>query len=303
MEVKRLGNLYGYTGGSYAYQVYDPNGLAPTINCMGGGGREPMIVEEVGFMDNGTGKHQSNTVYSTEGISPSITTVNGGGTQQIKIIEEPVIIASRGRSPKNPSDRTAGIYLEQRLEARIDGCTNALTSVGKDNWVLEPCEELIPINTEDDGTARTLKAQYYKTSGANFTKTGDWGATGVAKIEKIGQISSDGSQYGTVISENGIASTIAAGTHGYANSCIQTKYRIRKLTAKETWRIQSICDADFEKAEILNSNTALYKQSGNSITRNVLVAIFGQMFEGKEDEYKKFNVDDLKNGSYEAQNK
>jgi site-specific DNA-cytosine methylase len=41
--------------------------------------------------------------------------------------------------------------------------------------------------------------------------------------------------------------------------------------------------------EIINertSNTNLYKQAGNSIVVNVLVAILGQLFEGKEDVYK-----------------
>lgn len=47
ISCKRLGNLLGFTGGSFAYMVYDADGLAPTLNCMGGGGREPMIVEEV----------------------------------------------------------------------------------------------------------------------------------------------------------------------------------------------------------------------------------------------------------------
>lgn len=42
----------------------------------------------------------------------------------------------------------------------------------------------------------------------------------------------------------------------------------------------------FEKAEKVNSNTSLYKQAGNSIVVNVLVAILGQLFEGKEDVYK-----------------
>lgn len=45
-------------------------------------------------------------------------------------------------------------------------------------------------------------------------------------------------------------------------------------------------DEDFHKAEAVNSNTQLYKQAGNSIVKNCLVAIFGQMFEGKEDYYK-----------------
>ena len=41
----RLGNIYGFTGGSFAGMVYSTDGLCPTINCMGGGNREPMILE------------------------------------------------------------------------------------------------------------------------------------------------------------------------------------------------------------------------------------------------------------------
>lgn len=62
--------------------------------------------------------------------------------------------------------------------------------------------------------------------------------------------------------------------------------RIRKLTPRECWRLMSFTDEDFEKAEKVNSNTQLYKEAGNSIVTNVLVAIFGQMLEGKEDVYK-----------------
>lgn len=45
-------------------------------------------------------------------------------------------------------------------------------------------------------------------------------------------------------------------------------------------------DEDFDKAAQVNSNTQLYKQAGNSIVCNVLVAIMGQLFEGKENIYK-----------------
>ena len=50
--------------------------------------------------------------------------------------------------------------------------------------------------------------------------------------------------------------------------------RIRKLTPRETWRLMGFDDEDFEKAEKVNSNTQLYKQAGNSIVVNVLVEIF-----------------------------
>lgn len=48
------------------------------------------------------------------------------------------IVASRGRDPSNPSDRSSGNpNLEQRLEINRTGRTNTITSVAKDNWVLE----------------------------------------------------------------------------------------------------------------------------------------------------------------------
>lgn len=65
------------------------------------------------------------------------------------------------------------------------------------------------------------------------------------------------------------------------------QYRIRKLTPLECWRIMGFSDEDFQKAEEVNSNTQLYKQSGNSIVKNVLIAIFGRMILGKENLYKK----------------
>lgn len=53
--------------------------------------------------------------------------------------------------------------------------------------------------------------------------------------------------------------------------------RIRKLIPLETWRLMNFKDEDFEKAAKVNSNTQLYKQAGNSICRNVLMALFSQL--------------------------
>lgn len=93
-----------------------------------------------------------------------------------------------------------------------------------------------PINPMEDGTCRTIKNQYYKTSKANFERTSTFGATGV---------------------KNGLS--------------------IRKLTPKECWRLMGFDDKDFEKANQVCSNTQLYKQAGNSIVVNVLVAILNNL--------------------------
>ncbi len=91
------------------------------------------------------GSHeQSGRVYSDNGIAPTIMSNShgktDGGYTSPKIAErfDPFICASRGRNPENPSDRRAGIPTEQRLEANFSGCSNTLTTVQKDNYVVEP---------------------------------------------------------------------------------------------------------------------------------------------------------------------
>lgn len=59
-------------------------------------------------------------------------------------------------------------------------------------------------------------------------------------------------------------------------------YRIRKLTPLECWRLMGFDDEDFEKAVKVNSNTQLYKQAGNSIVVDVLVAILNNLLGGEE---------------------
>lgn len=51
-EVIRLGSLFGHTGGSFAGLVYDPRGLAPTVNTAEGGLRMPLIIEVEDDRDN-----------------------------------------------------------------------------------------------------------------------------------------------------------------------------------------------------------------------------------------------------------
>ena len=58
---------------------------------------------------------------------------------------------------------------------------------------------------------------------------------------------------------------------------VNNDLRIRKLTPLETWRLMGFDDEDFEKASRVNSNSQLYKQAGNSIVVNVLIAIFNEL--------------------------
>lgn len=95
--------------------------------------------------------------------------------------------------------------------------------------------------------------------------------------------------YNNNLKSDGICGTLtSACSHNGSGTfgVIEPQYRIRKLTPRECWRLMDFTDDDFEKAAKVNSNTQLYKQAGNSIVKNVLVAIIGQMLPGKENIYK-----------------
>lgn len=218
-------------------RIYDVGGCSPTLSTMQGGNQEPKILEEqipckLDKMPNG---HLDN-LDNAEICDINTPTASAVTSRYYKGIgshkDNMCIVAMRGRNPDNLSDKTAGSPTEQRLEVNMQGTSNCLTSVQKDNLLLEN------------------------------------------NIQKVGQISSNGSQCGTVISDNGISANLVAGTHGYANSHIATQYRIRKLTPRECGRLMGVSDEDIDKMSAVNSNTQLYKQFGNSIVVDVMCAMF-----------------------------
>ena len=57
------------------------------------------------------------------------------------------------------------------------------------------------------------------------------------------------------------------------------KFRIRKLTPRECFRLMGVDDADIDKIQASGlSNSAQYKLAGNSIVVDVLYHIFRKMF-------------------------
>lgn len=200
------------------------------------------IATEKNFSNPQTGR-----VYSVEGLCPTLNTMQGG-QREPKIVEH-TIVSSRGRNPKDPSDRTAGMDTEQRLEPNSRGICNTLTTVQKDNLVLE-----------------TVRIKQATKKGYIECKMG-----GVADLS----YPESKTRRGRVQEKGEISPTITATETGIHK--IETPYRIRKLTPKECWRLMGFTDEDFHKAEKVNSNTQLYKQAGNSIVVNVLEEIFKQM--------------------------
>lgn len=117
------------------------------------------------------GGNFAGNVYDKDSCSPTIRTYQGGNQQ-------PCVVAMRGRSPDNPSDRSVGSPTEQRLEPNMSGTSNCLTSVQKDNLVLEPkyrirkltpreCGRLMGVSDEDISKMAAVNSntQLYKQFG------------------------------------------------------------------------------------------------------------------------------------------
>lgn len=100
--------------------------------------------------------------------------------------------------------------------------------------------------------------------------------TGEPKLSVVGNTSRTHHNSHNVYHSEGLAPTLTARDFKGPKQVAYQKgdtYEIRKLTPLETWRLQGFTDEQFAKSQEVNSNTQLYKQSGNSVTVNVIKEI------------------------------
>ena len=200
-------------------------------------------------------------------------------------VELPCIGASRGRNPENRSDRTVGAPTRQFLEVNINGTSNTLTSVAKDNLVVESKVQSIG-NVNPSG--RGMNGEVYDVNYLSPTLTTNKGEGSKIlvksnklkfvgeenKLYMVGLLNMKGSeQVRRVYDPKGICPCLSTMQGGNRQPKIMG-YRIRKLTPKECWRLMGFKDEQFLKAEQVCSNSQLYKQAGNSIVVNVMEEIF-----------------------------
>ena len=231
----------------------------------------------IGCMDN-TKDHtfeSANRVYGVDGICPTLPTCSGGGIQP-KVIE--VIKLGRRSNVEEITDvsclrmvRTEegkalrkdyeagrihhGFNEHREAEPRTDGVCNTLTTVPKDNYLLE--------------VKQATKRGYVECE-----------IGGVADLN----YPDSKTRRGRVIRNGTVCPTLMTGSipnvlEKFVYEIDGETYliRIRKLTPLECWRLMGFTDEDFNKAASVNSNTQLYKQAGNSIVKQVLMAVFSQM--------------------------
>ena len=162
----------------------------------------------------------------------------GGNSGGLHSDMDIICVAMRGRNPDNPSDRQNGSPTEQRLEPKKDGKTNCLTSVSKDNLVLQ---RVGGISINDRGIR---------------PHRGDKKKTGISEL-------------GTIIYDNQKTDTHLTN-HVQKFICGN---RLRRLTPLECERLQTVPDNYTNEV----SDTQRYRMLANGWTVDVIAHFFNYL--------------------------
>lgn len=187
--------------------------------------QEPMIV---GYSRSNKGKGEILNRHLKD-TANCITASPSNNTMQY--VYEHKIAASRGRGDNN----------EQHLEIRKDDVSNTITTVQKDNMVVEP--RCIKVGDLADGGNEMCRRVY--------------SAQGVSPA----------------------ITTCCGGGHEPKIAEYEQNFRIRKLTERESFRLMDVGDEDIDKIQAAGiSKTQQNHMAGNSIVVCCLEYIFHNMF-------------------------
>ena len=178
-----------------------------------------------------------------------------------QMVMEPKIAASRGR----------GKGWQQQLEINDSGTSYTITSVNKDNLLIEPnvlraerteqCKQLRKMNGDKGMKFNQGNKEYSpRTDGVSNTLS-------------------------TSTKDNMLAMPELRMEDGCMVDKEGRKYRIRKLTPTECFRLQDVSDEDIEKMKSAGiAKTNLYKLAGNSIVVSCMFHLFRKLFIEKGNE-------------------
>lgn len=230
--------------------------------------------------------------------------------------QEPKILCSR-RTAEGKRLRKEGIerFADRELQPKDDDTSNAITTVQKDNLLLEPQEVLgwsrdskgniidrHPVEVANTATASkrantqnyvscAVRTRSYCGQPATVEQGSENYANSLTSVQKDSMVmeqilintDSEGNArtINTHYQEMNMQSVTdkAHDGYGYVRTAIRQQFRIRKLTERECFRLMGVDDSDIDIIQASKvSGSQQYKLAGNSIVVDVLAAIFDKMF-------------------------
>lgn len=201
----------------------------------------------------------SNRVYSPEGLCPTIRTMQGGGLEP-KILEEPIVWDGYNQAVRKDSSCVGTLTRNCGADLKRNG-----------QGIIEPI-------------AYDEQNKYLRKDGIVGTLTTDGSSPKHNNriVEPTKQFSRPhGFNKGGLLESEVFPAVRCSSTEDGNNGIIEKGYRVRKLTPKECWRLMGFDDESFGRAKGSGiSDSQLYKQAGNSIVVDVLMAILKPIIGG-----------------------
>lgn len=229
-------------------------------------------VERVGGLyDTKEEKHQAGSIYNENGLSPTLTAMkNGGDKQPFVLVNEGT---KKGYTEAYEGDSINYSYPNSKTKRGRVGKEISQTILTSNNMAtLEKINKPICLNNskkqpsvqdriyDEEGISTAITASQFRPRIAERTMYNSYNDKILKDVAptQTAHCGMTTSSAAVLISED--------GNHFM---------RIRKLTPLECWRLMAFDDEDFYKAKNAGiSDSQLYKQAGNSIVVNVLIAIF-----------------------------
>lgn len=189
-----------------------------------------------------------NRFYDISGISPTITTH-----------EEPKIMVVGNVNPSQQG-MSGKVYSSEGLSPTLtagEGQGPKVMIVPKDREKLNKCIKIKTVSSVQEGQSLFITEATKK--GFKQAYAGD--SINLAYPNSKNRRGRVGSQ---------IANTIVTSD---SQGVVTENLKIRKLTPKECWRLQSFPDWAYERAAAVVSASQLYKQAGNSVAQEVVYQI------------------------------
>ena len=260
-----------------AGSVYDKEQLAPTLNSMQGGWRQPSIIAH--------NIKQTVKVRKYKVDIPLLRAILINCKKAYKITNKEIAeklnipitqVEHYFRCDKSFAIPSPEIWEKLKKILNINMSDDKeLIELEKSIMTFEEKEgsfEKADRIYDEEGLSPTLTQQQEKILIKNATKKGYV----EAKEGDSVNLSYPGSNTRRGRVGKGVAQTLQCNN---SMGVINSEMRIRKLTPKECWRLMGFSDKDFDRAaNVPTSNTQLYKQAGNSIVVPVLEKIFTNLF-------------------------
>lgn len=323
-----IGNIYGdKKGRGFAGNVYDKDGISPTIMTNGGGNRQPMIFEccnqerkygnkrVQSLVDSG--KISGHEVQFLDAYNQKVSDICGTikttvDSSCLSFISEPInqalIIKQATKKgyieipPGGVFDASYPESLTRRGRVQDNGNVSpTLTAGGEPPCLYEGMEPKCVAYTRDD-KGRVVSRRLTDIANTIHGSTGCGGSTDCfvaePKIIQVGNLADEkgfkNPQKGRVYNPIGISTNIDTMAGGNLQPKIIedfANYRIRKLTPRECFRLMGVSEKDIDNIQKSGiSKTQQYKMAGNSIVVDVLYHIFRKMFVDKKDENKQLSL-------------